>query len=319
MALIRAFFVDRGLWEVETPILSQGTVTDLHLDAFKANFHHHQSGKVIPLYLQTSPEFAMKRLLAAGSGAIFQITKAFRDETAGRFHNPEFSLLEWYQPDYTAEDLMAEIDALLQRILDTPGAIIITYQQAFINYLSLDPLLISLEELKIKVSRLSSDDWLQQETNKDTLLQWLFSSYIEPKLGCSIGYSEQGDLNKKITTYKPCFVYQFPASQASLSKLNESDPRVSERFELYYKGIELANGFLELQDAQEQYQRFAMDNKLRQAQGLPVKPIDAHFIQALESGLPDCAGVALGLDRLFMIYMQINSISETLSFDINRA
>lgn len=301
---IRQFFYKRDVLEVETPLLSNGTVTDVHLDAFTTEFPHHHSGKTKALYLQTSPEFAMKRLLCAGSGSIFQICKSFRNEAAGRFHNPEFTMLEWYRVGFDDQDLIAEVDRLMQETLAVEPAIKMTYQQAFITYLKFDPLSASFDEIKQLVLTHSKDDWLVNEDDSDVLLQWLFSMYIEPKLG---------------TDTTPCFIYDFPSSQASLAKVNETDPRVAHRFELYFRGIELANGFYELQNAQEQEQRFIKDNEQRTSLGLVSKPIDELFLASLKQGLPDCAGVALGVDRLFMLQQKLSHIEQAISFSIDKA
>lgn len=301
---IRQFFYDRDVLEVETPLMSNGTVTDVHLDAFTTEFPHHHSGETKPLYLQTSPEFAMKRLLCAGSGSIFQICKSFRNEAAGRFHNPEFTMLEWYKVDFNDQDLIDEIDELIQITLSVEPAIRISYQQAFITLLNIDPLSASFEELKKLVLTYSKDQWLIEEKDPDVLLQWLFSMQIEPKLGSDTA---------------PCFVYDFPASQASLAKLSEQDPRVAHRFELYFRGVELANGFYELQDAQEQEKRFLKDNQQRVELGLPEKPIDQLFLASLEQGLPDCSGVALGIDRLFMLQQELSHIEQAISFSVDKA
>lgn len=304
MASIRQFFADRDVLEVETPLLSNGTVTDVHLDAFSCQFPYHHSGEDKTLFLQTSPEFAMKRLLCAGSGPIYQICKSFRCEEAGRFHNPEFTMLEWYRPDFDDHQLMDELEQLVQTVLQVNSCLRLSYQEAFLQHLNLDPLSASFAEVKELVMSVSQDDWLLQENDKDVLLQWLFSMHIESKLG---------------DERTPCFVYDFPATQASLAKLNKLDNRVAHRFELYFNGVELANGFYELQDAAEQEQRFIKDNHQRKALGLPEKPIDKMFLQALEHGLPDCAGVALGLDRLFMLQQNLSHIEQALSFNIDRA
>lgn len=305
MADIRAFFSARGVLEVETPLLSQNTITDLHLDPFSTEFLFPANGKSKTYYLQTSPEFHMKRLLAAGSGAIFQLTKAFRNESQGRNHNPEFTMLEWYRPGFDDQMLMTEVDALLQQTLGTPEAIKITYQQAFLDTLAFDPLTISLAELKERVLLVSDDNWLQEEQSRDTLLQWLFSMEIEPNLG------KEADV--------PVFVYHFPASQAALAKINPQDPRVAHRFEVYFRGLELANGYFELQDENEQKLRFSADNQQREQNGKSQHPVDEYLLAALRSGLPSCAGVALGVDRLFMLKHQIKAISQVISFDFNRA
>jgi lysyl-tRNA synthetase class 2 len=320
VAAIRQFFTDKGVWEVETPILSNNTVTDLHLDAFSTQFSFDASGETQTLFLQTSPEFAMKRLLAADSGAIFQITKAFRHESAGRFHNPEFTMLEWYRPDFDDKKLMAELDELLQFTINTQPAIYLSYQQVFIDYLSFDPLATNLTELKSIIAKHSTDEWLQQETNPDTLLQWLFSMKIEPVLGLNTGLNTGLNAGENSSgDWTPCFVYDFPASQASLAKVSQSDSRVAHRFELYYQGVELANGFYELQDHNEQLRRFKADNELRVQAGLTEKTIDSNLLAALESGLPDCAGVAVGIDRLFMLKQNLKHINQAIAFDVNRA
>jgi len=304
LGLIRQFFAQRDVLEVETPVLSNSTVTDVHLEAFETKFPHHHSGRNPSLYLQTSPEFAMKRLLSAGSGSIYQICKSFRNESAGRFHNPEFTMLEWYRVDFDDQALMDEVDALMQLVLNTNPAIRLSYQQAFIDRFAVDPILASFEDIKKLVLTLSDDQWLKDETDKDTLLQWLFSMYIEPDLGDQ-------------TT--PCFIYHFPATQASLAKINQQDPNVAHRFELYFKGVELANGFYELQSSEEQKQRFVKDNEQRHRLGLEQKPIDENFLSGLEHGLPDCAGVALGIDRLFMLQQELEHIEQAISFSIDRA
>jgi lysyl-tRNA synthetase class 2 len=300
---IRQFFINKGLMEVETSSLCQATVTDLHLHAFESTFDHPLKPQRQTLYLQTSPEYAMKRLLCAGSGPIFQICKAYRNEEAGRDHNPEFTLLEWYRPGFDHFQLMAEMDELLMEILACPSADKITYQQAFEQHLGVDPLDTSLQELKALAAKHGYADIALAEHNSDNLLNLLFSQHVETQ----------------IAQQRPCFVYNFPASQAALARVSPIDPRVAERFEVYFKGKELANGFHELSDAAEQGRRFAQDNKQRAAAGLPVMPIDQYLLAALESGLPDCAGVALGIDRLLMLALQKQDIAEVMAFPINHA
>jgi len=305
---IRHFFAERQVLEVETPSLSQAAVTDVHLHCFKTAFvGRNISDKPlveggVPLYLQTSPEFHMKRLLAAGSGCIYQTSKVYRNEESGRFHNPEFSLLEWYRVGFDHHQLMDEMQALLTLILACGEATRCTYQAAFLTHLQVDPLTASLEELKLAGAHLQLGDVLNDETDKDTLLQLLFCVAIEPKIGQST----------------PCFVYDFPASQAALARINEQDPRVADRFEVYYQCIELANGFHELNNSQEQLQRFQADNHSRRAMGLPEMPIDHRFVACLDD-LPHCAGVALGLDRLLMLSTQQSHIDDVLSFNVDNA
>ena len=306
--IIRQFFIERNLLEVETPSLSQAGVTDVHLSCFKTHFvgadinAENVSPQGVPLYLQTSPEFHMKRLLSAGSGSIFQIAKAFRNEESGRYHNPEFTLLEWYRVGFDHHDLMKEMDELLQLILKTESARVCSYQDAFIEVLKVDPLCADLEALKQAGAHLNLGEVLNNEQDKDTVLQLLFCVAIEPVIA-----------NKR-----PCFIYNFPASQAALAQISKEDTRVAERFEVYYKGIELANGFHELSDAKEQLERFENDNKERVIRGLDPMPIDRRFIDSL-STLPDCSGVALGIDRLIMLALKEAHIDQVLSFSVNNA
>ncbi|GGD70232.1 elongation factor P--(R)-beta-lysine ligase [Lacimicrobium alkaliphilum] len=303
IAQIRQFFAHRKVMEVETPCLSLATVTDLHLQSFSTRYTGPGLANGKTLYLQTSPEFAMKRLLAAGSGSIYQICKAFRNEECGRFHNPEFTILEWYRPDFDHHQLMQELDELMQRICNTSAASRLSYQQAFVHYLNIDPLIADLQTLRQAVIGLGHNELAEHEEDKDTLLQLLFCEVIEPQIG----------------RQAPCFIYDFPASQAALARLSPEDARVAERFELYYQGVELANGFHELTDADEQRQRFEQDNLKRRQNGKQEKPVDTHLLAALHAGLPDCAGVAVGIDRLMMLALGQNAIDDVISFGINHA
>lgn len=300
---IREFFYTRNVMEVETPSLSSASVTDVHLASFNTQFVGPGHAGGLPLYLQTSPEFAMKRLLAAGSGPIFQLCKAFRNEEAGRHHNPEFTMLEWYRPGFDEFALMDEMDELMQLILNVEPAERLTYQQAFEQVLSLDPLTATLTQLQALACDHGFADIAKNETNKDTLLQLLFCMKVEPTIGQT----------------KPCFVYHFPASQAALAQICEHDNRVAGRFELYYKNMELANGFNELTNAKEQAKRFDEDNAYRAANGLNHVPMDRRLIAALEHGLPKCAGVAMGIDRLVMLASEKETIKEVIAFDVDRA
>lgn len=300
---IRQFFQGKGVLEVDTPSLSAATVTDRHLHSFATSFHSPHALTAQTLYLQTSPEYAMKRLLCAGSGPIFQLCKAFRDEEAGRHHNPEFTMLEWYRPGFDHHDLMQEMDELVQLILHCQPAEYCTYQQVFVQHLQLDPLTATLTQLRHCASAQGFADIAANEQDRDTLLQLLFSMRIEPCIG----------------QQRPCFVYDFPASQAALARICQSDPRVAERFELYYQNMELANGFHELADSQEQQRRFMQDNQARAKMGLAAKPIDTHLLAALAHGLPDCAGVAMGVDRLIMLALNKSSIEQVLTFSVNNA
>ncbi|WBA14561.1 elongation factor P--(R)-beta-lysine ligase [Salinivibrio proteolyticus] len=303
IARIRQFFAERAVWEVDTPALSQAAVTDVHLHSFSTLLVGPGFAKGLPLYLMTSPEFHMKRLLAAGSGAIYQISKAFRNEEAGRYHNPEFTMLEWYRPDFDHHQLMDEMDALLQAVLRCQGATRMSYQAAFQSCIGLCPLRADIDQLRALAATQGLADITEDETDKDTLLQLLFSVMVEPNIG----------------QQAPAFVYDFPASQAALAKISEADPRVAHRFEVYFQGIELANGFYELQDAHEQRRRFEADNAMRVARGLRPQPIDQHLLAALDAGLPDCAGVALGIDRLVMLALGCDHIDAVTAFPVSRA
>ena len=242
----------------------------------------------------------MKRLLAAGSGDIYQICKAFRNEDSGRYHNPEFTLLEWYRCDFTLEQMFFEINQLLRRTLGTTDIELHRYSELFQQFLQIDVEQVAMATLEELINEHCHG---LEVTDRDDCLTALFVTCIEPKIGQAA----------------PCIVSHFPASQASLARLNPNNDKEALRFEVYYRGIELANGFHELTDADEQRDRFLIDNQKRQQNQLPEKPLDERFLSALESGLPDCVGVALGIDRLLMLKLNANSISDVLSFDNKHA
>ncbi|WP_341261500.1 elongation factor P--(R)-beta-lysine ligase [Morganella morganii] len=300
---IRHFFADRGVLEVETPTMSQATVTDVHLRAFETRFTGPGAAQGITLYLMTSPEYHMKRLLAAGSGPIYQMGRSYRNEEAGRYHNPEFTMLEWYRPHYDMYRLINEVDDLLQQTLECESAESLSYQQAFLRYLDIDPLTAEKDKLREVAAKLDVSNIADTEEDRDTILQLLFMVGVEPHIGLE----------------KPTFIYHFPASQASLAEISSEDHRVAERFEVYYKGVELANGFRELTDAAEQRQRFERDNRKRASMGLPEQPIDENLLAALEHGFLECAGVALGIDRLIMLALGAERISDVIAFLVDRA
>ncbi len=303
IARIRQFFTDRGLLEVETPAMSQATVTDVHLSPFQTHFVGPGAAQGLTLYLMTSPEYHMKRLLAAGSGPIFQICRSFRNEEAGRHHNPEFTMLEWYRPHYDMYRLMNEVDDLLQQMLDCDSAETVSYQQVFLRHIGLDPLSADKVQLCDAAAKLDLTDVCTPDDDRDTLLQLLFAMGVEPHIGRD----------------KPTFVYHFPATQAALAEISSEDHRVADRFEAYFKGLELANGFRELSDATEQRQRFVQDNRKRAAMSLPEQPIDEHLLAALAHGIPECSGVALGVDRLVMLALKADSIGDVIAFPVDRS
>lgn len=303
IAQIRQFFNDRDVLEVDTPLLSHGTVTDPYVSGIPALFKEHGGRDEKSVYLQTSPEYAMKRLLAAGLGSIYQICKAFRQGDVGKFHNPEFTILEWYRLGFDHHDLMNEMDELLQAILKTEPAERVTYTDAFQKIIGIDPNSASVEEL-IAAAKKHGIDIGSEVQDRNTWLDLLSSQCIESQLGQE----------------RPLFLYDFPATKAMLAKvrLDESPPLAS-RFEVYFKGIELANGFHELQNAEEQRGRFEKDLNFRAQNKMPSVPLDERFLAALVSGIPDCAGVALGVDRLVMLALKAESLSKVISFSFDLA
>jgi len=299
LKIIRGFFETRNITEVETPILSAYGITDPEIESITASYH--RAGKIQDVFLQTSPEFAMKRLLAAGIGDCYQMSRVFRNDEIGRYHNPEFSLLEWYRVGFDDKKLMQEIDLFLQEVFQSKAADYIDYKSLFLKYLQLDPLNCSFEEVeKCAFAKTSLASVLD---SKAAYLQLLFCEKIEPEIG----------------TETPCFVTDFPAAQASLARINSQDESLSCRFEIYFQGVELGNGFYELKDADEQYARFVQDNLQREKAGMRQLAIDHRFIAALSSGLPDCAGVAIGLDRLMMIALKAKKITEVMAFPVTNA
>ncbi|WGE71517.1 elongation factor P--(R)-beta-lysine ligase [Actinobacillus equuli subsp. haemolyticus] len=301
MAEIRQFFKDRGVLEVETPALSEFSVTDVHLSTFSTQFLSPFASEAKTLHLTTSPEYHMKRLLAAGSGSIFQLCRVFRNEEAGKRHNPEFTMLEWYRPHFDMYRLINEVDDLLQQILDCEPAESYSYQFVFQTYVGLDPLSATRAQLVEKARKHGFP--CEDDENRDTLLQFLFSEIVEANIGKE----------------RPTAVYHFPSSQAALAQISSEDHRVAERFEIYYKGLELANGFHELSDAKEQMRRFEQDNVQRAQMGLSAQQLDTRFLAALKAGIPNCSGVALGVDRLMMIAMNAEKIDEVMAFGVENA
>jgi len=303
-AALREFFFRRGVLEVETPLLCSSTATDLHLASFPVPPSFAAAGGT--RYLQTSPELAMKRLLAAGSGPVYQLGKAFRAGDTGARHNPEFTLLEWYRPGWSLPALMSEVEALLQSVLPPAfrfPAAQRTYRSLFEERFGVNPHMATADELRGLVSVHTSFGEASALAASDCL-DLLFSTAIEHSLGA------QG----------PVFVSDFPASQASLSQVcvNADGDRVAQRCEVYLRGMELANGYQELVDAVEQRQRMAADLEERRARGLPTPPLDERFLAALAAGLPACAGVALGVDRLLMLRTGAAALDEVLAFPFSR-
>jgi lysyl-tRNA synthetase class 2 len=308
LSRIRAFFAARQVLEVETPALSAAAITDPHLASFATPYTGPGAANGRQMYLHTSPEFPMKRLLAAGSGCIYQLARVFRNGEAGRKHNPEFSLLEWYRVGFDHHQLMAEVAELVTILLADRWPLAPPeqrrYGELFKQYLGIDPYCCTVTELVECAGRhpLSIPTGMPID-DPDPWLDLLLTHCIEAHLG-------QGRLT---------FVYDYPASQAALARLRPDQPLIGERFELYLNGIELANGFHELADASEQRRRFNLENAKRHALGLPMMPIDEPLLAALASGLPECAGVALGFDRLVMLAAGADSIAQVIAFPWERA
>ncbi|SJM95232.1 Elongation factor P--(R)-beta-lysine ligase [Crenothrix polyspora] len=304
---IRQFFLKKAVLEVETPLMSHAVGTDPQLAFFTTQY------RAVPvqqrLFLQTSPEFAMKRLLAAGSGSIYQICKAFRNGESGRFHNPEFTLLEWYRVGFSLPMLMDDVDELIVQLFVQRGQPLaqtqrFSYQVIFKQYTGLDALSFdygdycryALESQCAEAVTLCGKDHV-------LWLDFLFSHYIQPHLGKN----------------RLCMVYDYPACQSSLARIKPGNPQLVERVELFINGIELGNGYCELTDAKEQDKRFNDEITLRQQKNLPQSIKDQHLIDALTAGLPECSGIAIGLDRLLMVLSESRAIEDVLSFPTHRA
>lgn len=305
LAATREFFALRSVLEVETPLLAPTTGTDPHLAFFETDYVTASQRK--QRYLQTSPEFAMKRLLAAGSGSIYQICKAFRNGETGRFHNPEFTLLEWYRVDYDLAQLMEEVIQLFAWWFAPYHPLLpaqaISYQTVFKQYTGLDALDFDMDAYTAYAAANRLIDAIRLCGQDHSLwLDFLFSHQVQPYLG-----------EKRLT-----LVHSYPACQAALAKLNANDMRVAERVELFINGVELGNGYFELCDAAEQRQRFQKEQQYREQQHKPPAPTDEKFLAALQTGLPSCSGIAIGLDRVLMLLNQNTAINQILAFSHDR-
>lgn len=303
LAETRAFFAERGVLEVETPIASRAAATDPAIESLATRWSG--PGGWQPLYLHTSPEFPMKRLLAAGAGSIYQVCRVFRDGERGRLHHPEFSLLEWYRPGWAYARLMDEVADLVLRVLGRPGLAQerLPYQDLFRDRIGIDPWSSEVPALRVKALELGISGAESLDLDRDGWLDLLLVHRLEPALG------------------RACltFVYDYPPSQAALARVRPGAVPVAERFELYLEGVELANGFQELTDPAAQAVRFAADLAERGARGLPEPPLDRAFLAALAAGMPEGSGVALGLDRLLMARVGARHIDSVLAFPIERA
>jgi len=301
MAKVRAFFAQRDVLEVETPVLGQGGSTDVHLVSLHTLARTDKGQR--RLWLQTSPEFHMKRLLAAGSGPIFQLARSFRDGEIGARHNIEFTMLEWYRPQFTLDKLIDETATLIISLLPSfPGPLVhYRYRELFHTHVEVDPFTTSLDRLRaIAAERAQMPVQSLADESRDTCLDLLMSVVIEPQLG-------QQELS---------VVVDYPASQAALARRHQDidGEWVASRFEVYLNGIELANGYDELTDASEQRTRFAEDNAERRRLGLPEVDVDERLLAALEHGIPEGAGVALGIDRLIQLALGKARLEDVLTF-----
>jgi lysyl-tRNA synthetase class 2 len=301
--LIRNFFSDRGVLEVETPILSAAGNTDPNIESFNAPFHGHVDAGSRERWLRTSPEYPLKRLLADGVGDCYELGRVFRNGEAGERHNPEFTMLEWYRVGWTHRQLMEEAIALVEAALALVGrrveVVIEGYRQIFLDELGLDPLHAQIDELRkplapynIEPSGLTRDDWLDL----------LITHKLQPAFP-----------RDRITV-----IHDYPASQSALARIRPGDPPLAERFELYLGPYELANGYHELNDAAEQRARFERDNARRRERGLREMPIDEQLLAVLER-MPDCAGVAMGIERLLMCMAGTDRIADVLAFPFSKA
>ena len=309
LARARAFFAARAVLEVDTPLIVNSAVSDVHIHSATVwlNAPEAAAGDAsrTPYFVHTSPEYAMKRLLAAGSGDIYQICHVARGFESGRVHNPEFTLIEWYRLGFSLDALMSEVEALVRELLAERAARRrverLSYREVFLRELNLDPYAADPEALAHAAAGAGFSS--TGKHGRDEYLEVLMGTHIGPRLG-----------RDALT-----FVYGYPASQAALARLDPQDPRAAQRFELYVDGLELANGFHELTSCQEQRLRFERDNAERRRLGLPVHALDERLLASLAHGLPDCAGVALGFDRTLMLATGATHIDEVLAFPTSRA
>lgn len=327
---IRAFFKDQGYWEVETPILSRDCVVDAYIDPFTAGWHSEEGAgssaaktEQETRYLQTSPEFAMKRLLTAGADQIYQITHAFRQAERGERHNPEFTMLEWYRLGETHHDQMTFVEALVRQVFKTAASVSnqsprpelpshpfqrFNYEDAFLKYAGLSALTSTAEQFQ--QTALQHQISIPSDFDTTDCLSWqnlLLLELVEPALGqCGA-----------------VFLYDFPPQQAALARIRHEDQPgphgVAERFELYLQGMEICNGYHELTDAAELRRRIAQQARLRQLEHRPALPAESYLLQAMEAGLPASAGTALGIDRLVMLALGKQTLQDVIAFPFGRA
>jgi lysyl-tRNA synthetase class 2 len=303
---IRKFFDDRHFFEVETPLLSHDTVVDRHIHPIsisKKEVTGASRDSDVRLWLQTSPEFGMKRIVSAGANAIYQIGKSFRRAEKGVKHNPEFTMLEWYRVGDDLETGMFFLAELVETVLQLPQTELVTYRDAFVRFACVDPFESSIDEMKTALVENHVDIAGINDAHRETWLNLILSEVVEHRLGKEV----------------PTIVYDWPASQSALAILRNGDPPLAERFEIYVEGVELANGYHELLDPEEFSQRNSINNHHRVKDGESLLPESSRLLKAMRHGLPPCAGVALGVDRLVMLATGAKSLAEVIAFPIDRA
>ena len=301
LATTREFFRARNVLEVETPAMINSPVSDVNIGSVRVEVPARGGA---PLFLHTSPEYAMKRLLAAGSGDIYQVCRVYRGAERGRQHNPEFTMVEWYRLGFSLEQLMREVADLVQALLGRALPVeFLGYREAVQRHAGFDPLEADAATLQGAAQALGFDAGRARTAGRDELLDLIVGAQVGPALGA-------GSLT---------FVHRYPASQAALARLDAHDPRLALRFELYHRGMELANGYHELANGAEQRRRFSADQQARESRGLPTHALDEFLLAAMDAGLPECAGVALGFDRVLMLALNAACIDDVLAFPTERA
>ena len=302
-AAIRGFFAERGVLEVETPILSAAGNTEPNIDSFTTTFSGHVSAGPRLRWLRTSPEYPLKRLLAAGLGDCYELGRVFRNGEAGGRHNPEFSMLEWYRVGWDHHRLIEETVSLVRQLLalvDRQARVeLLTYRELFQRHVGVDPFTASLQQLQAPLAGIQIDG---EGLSRDDWLDLLMTHRIQPAF------------SRQVLTV----VHDWPASQAALARIRPGDPPLAERFELYLGPYELANGYHELNDAAEQRARFARDHAVRSERGAVLPPLDQALLASLDA-LPACAGVAVGVDRLLMCLLDTAAIADVLALDFASA
>lgn len=302
-AMVRRFFAEREVLEVETPILSAAGNTEPNIDSFHTDFSGHRDAGARRRWLRTSPEFPLKRLLAAGVGDCYELGRVFRNGEAGGRHNPEFTMLEWYRVGWDHHRLIDETASLVQQALALVGRVatlqVIDYRTLYLQRIGVDPFEASIAELRLPLAGIQID---AAGLGRDDWLDLLMTHCIQPHFDDTV----------------MTVVHDWPASQAALARIRDDTPPRAERFELYLGPVELANGYHELGDAQEQRARFEADHARRQARGDVLPPLDEALLAALPA-MPACAGVAVGMDRLLMAMGRTARIADVLAFDFSRA